>query len=137
VVNQGDRMTPDMSEDAMLNQFIFIVKGSRVIDRTERNWGPLMWLDEKLVKHHVYNLAEMRAYFQHRVRKHTSLGARIKVDPFGSWLSSPNRFICQTLTEAMQLADQAARGLLEPRICIDIDAMVRKANAPSWVRAMR
>jgi hypothetical protein len=116
-----------MSVEAMLDRFIFIVKGSRVIDRMELDWGQFVWLDDKFVKSHVYSTADMRRYFGHR-------RTRFK-DPFAEWMANPRRTTVATLTQAMQFADRAARGLVAPRI--DINSIIKKASAPSWVRAER
>ncbi len=121
-------MTPDMSAHAMLDQFIFIVKGSRVIDRKATDWRQFVWLDDRLVKHHVYSLAEMRAYFRHRIKRRMSYGKHVGTDdPFGSWMTHPHRFTEPTLSAAMQFADKAARGEVEPRV--DLDEMIRGAIA--------
>ncbi|MEI2790469.1 MAG: hypothetical protein V9E93_16550 [Steroidobacteraceae bacterium] len=130
-------MNPDMSVDAMLDRFVFVVKGSRVIDRTATDWSRWLWYEEKYVKHLVYTLAEMRAYFRHRVRvERWARSPKTVQDPFNAWFMHRDRFTEQTLSDAMRFADRAARGLVEPRI--DVDEMLRRAtaknSAPPWTR---
>src|SRR5688572_26082772 len=114
-------MTPDMSVADMLDSFIYIVKGPRVINRKAINWGEAYWLDERQIRRHVYTVSEMRAYFRHRISikiiTHPRFCRERKVtDPFNAWLTHPNRFIALTLSEAMRFADMAARGQIPPRI---------------------
>jgi hypothetical protein len=134
-------MNPNMSVAEMLDRFIYIVKGSRVIDRKAVDWGRAYWLDERYVKGHVYTVAELKRYFAHRVsikfKKYPRFGSeRIVTDPFGSWLTHPHRFTTPALDDAMLFADAAVRGLFAPRI--ELDAMVARATKPlqpPWVRA--
>lgn len=129
-------MNPDMPVYEMVDCFIYVVKGSRVIDRTATDWGQWQWHDEKYVKHHIYTLAELRRYFRHRVQVKVTrwprYGSEKKVyDPFNEWFMHPRRFTQPTLSAAMQFANRAARGLVEP--WIDIEGMHRRAIAPKPV----
>lgn len=126
-------MKPDMSVSEMLDSFIFIVKGSRVIDRRMTNWGDAYWLPESYSKHMVYSAGDMKRYFAHRVVK--SKWKSDRRDPFNDWLINPAKFTAATLAEAMKLADAAARGEIEPRI--DVEALLKRAAAtkptpPPW-----
>lgn len=131
-------MTPDMTAAEMLDRFIFIAKGSRIIDRKQTNWGRFLWLDEKYVNNMVYSVAELKRCFAHRVIK--SKWSMDRRDPFGDWLKHPQRFIQPTLTDAMRFADEAARGLIQPRIDLsaqlrDFDAKVARAKSlEDWAK---
>lgn len=121
-------MTPDMSVTEMLDSFIYIVSGSKVIDRKDRritDWGQAYWLPEKYVKHIVYSMSDLKKYFAHRVIK--SKWKHEKRDPFNDWFAHPRRITAATLGDAMKFADAAARGLIEPYI--DIDEMIRNEIA--------
>ncbi len=114
-------MTPDMSVAEMLDSFVYIAKGSKVIDRRMTNWGQAYWFPEKEVKHMVFSMADLKKYFFHRVIK--PKWKHEKRDPFNDWFAHPRRFTAATLGDAMKFADAAARGLVEPYI--DIDEMIR------------
>lgn len=124
-------MTPDMSVGEMLDRFILIAKGSRVIDRKETSWGKYLWLDDKLVKSMVYSVPDLKTLFAHRVVK--SKYAYERRDPLGDWLKHPHKFTAASLFDAMKLADDAARGNVQPRI--HLNTLARPAGAPHWVRA--
>jgi hypothetical protein len=111
-------MTPEMSVTQMLDSFVLIAKGSRVIDRKMANWGELYWLPEKEVDHMVFSVANLRIYFGHRRTN--------RADPFKEWLTHPLRRSVPTLGEAMKFADAAARGQIAPYI--DVEAIVRNGK---------
>ena len=128
-------MTPDMSVSEMLDSFIYIARGSCVIDRRDRDWALAAWqLSEKYIRqNYVYSAGDLKRYFAHRVVK--SKWKHERRDPFGDWLMNPAKFTAATLADAMKLADAAARGKIEPRI--DVDAMLKRAAAikptpPPW-----
>lgn len=121
-------MTPDMSVSEMLNSFIFVTKGSRVIDRHAADWGCCYWLDEKEVRNLVFSVSDLKRYFAHRVVK--SKWKSDRRDPFNDWLTHPLKFTATTLHEAMKLAHMAANGGIEPRI--DVEAIIRNARAVSF-----
>jgi hypothetical protein len=140
-------MNPNMSVIEMLDSFIFVVKGSRVIDRKATDWSKAYyrayWMGEKYVRDKVYTFSELKKYFSHRVVK--SEWRPERRDPFKDWFMNPLRFTCQTPLDAMEFAAMAARGHFEP--LINIDAIVKvgearvKARAtiptppPAWIRA--
>lgn len=122
-------MHPDMSLNEILNSFIFITKGSCVINRHQTDWREASFLPRKVITAAwVYSKADMKNYFAHRVRQ----SKWDKGDPFTDWLKHPRRLTVLTLDEAMTLADRIARGLVPPTI--DLAEMERRARAPSWVR---
>ncbi|MCA9906575.1 MAG: hypothetical protein H7A18_03230 [Sinobacteraceae bacterium] len=133
-------MKPDMSFSEMLDSFIYIARGSCVIDRRDRDWALAAWqLSEKYIRqNYVYRAGDLRRYFAHRVVK--SKWASDRCDPFNDWLTSPHKFTVATLADAIKLADAAARGQVEPRM--DIDSFIKNTEAraaeqrrslPPWV----
>ncbi len=115
-------MHPNMSVCDMVDSFIFIMKGSRVINRHATDWGDISYFPPQFYKDRVYTLAEMKRLFAHRVHKSKWKAT----DPFQDWLNHPRRLTAVTLHEAMALADRIARGLISP--IIDVDAIMR--NSP-------
>lgn len=123
-------MTPDMSVPAMLDRFIYVVKGSRIIDRTATDWGRWHLCNDNYVKHMVYSLSDLKRYFSHRRTRFE--------DPFDKWFKHKDRFTAPNLVEAMRLADLASKGFVEPRIDVDQilwNARLRR-DAPDWVRGV-
>jgi hypothetical protein len=120
-------MKPDMPNYEMLNSFVFIAHGSRVIDRKERDWRRADWLhSEKYIrKNMVYTVADLKRFFAHRVVK--SKWTYERRDPFNDWLKDPRKFTAATLAEAIDFADAAARGNVEPRI--DIESIIQNGLA--------
>lgn len=118
-------MKPKMSVSQMLNSFIFIVKGSRVIDLTEANWSNLRWVDDRFVKDKVYSLSELRQHFAYPPR-----ASKWNSTPLEQWLAHPRRMTAPTLSDAMRLADEITRGLVQP----PTDLRATDPNAPEWVK---
>lgn len=116
-------MTPDMSVTEMVDSFVYVVKGSKVIDRRMTDWGQAYWAPEGYIKHMVLSLADMRTYFGHRRTKWS--------DPIKEWLKHPSRLTAPSLADAMKLADAVKRGEIEP--IIDVDAIIRNGKINSAV----
>jgi uncharacterized protein (DUF885 family) len=104
----------------MVDSFIYIVKGSRVLDRTcNADWRVLRHAKESYANSHVINMADLRRYFSHRRSRYR--------DDLDKWFNDPRRLTVATLSEALKLADEAARGLIPPRI--DVDKMLAADEA--------
>ena len=112
-------MTPDMSVTEMLDSFVFIAKGSRVIDRKMVNWDLLSWLSEEEMEYVVFSVADLRMYFAPRRTG--------RIDPFKEWLTHRYRRSVPTFGNALQFVAAAARGQIAPYI--DVEAIVRNGLA--------
>lgn len=129
-------MKPDMSVSDMLDSFIYIARGSCVIDRRDRDWALAAWqLSEKYIRqNYVYSAGDLKRYFAHRVVK--SKWKSDRRDPFNDWLMNPAKFTAATLSEAIKLADTVARGQVESRINIDSFIKNTEARAAELLRPL-
>ncbi len=121
-------MTPEMSTLEMLDSFILIVKGSRIIDLNELDWGDAYWQDDNHVRGLVYKVGELKLYFAHRV-----FTSKYRcVDPFNDWLIHRLRLIAPTLRDAMRLAYNVSEERVEKPSAIlkaEADAELAKEKA--------
>lgn len=126
-------MSPDMSVNAMVNSFIYIVKGSRVLHRKcGVDWRILRFAKESYASSYVLTMANLRSYFSERRTRYN--------DPVRDWFNHRHRITVATLSEALKFADEFQQGLIEP--IIDVDAMiaadrfVKGETCPPWLKSL-
>lgn len=120
-------MTPEMSTLEMLDSFILIVKGSRIIDRNELDWGDAYWQNDNHVRGLVYTVGELKRYFAHRVFK--SKYKSDCADPFNDWLLHRFKLTAPTLRDAMRLAYNVSEGLMKKPSVIQFETLKAEAEA--------
>lgn len=110
----------------MLSSFIYIVKGSRVIDRCDPvDWAAARWMPNEFAKRRSYSMADLKIFFAYRRSPYST-------HRLDQWMAHKHRLTASTLFEAMTLADKIAKGLFEP--IIDVDAIIKNGMAPDWVK---
>lgn len=113
-------MTPNMSLDEMLDSFIYVVKGSRVLDRFSTDWSRWLWLEEKYFGHLVYTVGDLKGYFARNESRRR----------FAAWMENPHRMSSMTIGQAVWFAADLSRGNFVPRI--DVGSMINKGNPGLW-----